>query len=633
MRRHRWQLLTGFLTLLAMVAGTVWATTSTPRNAHAASNTLAAAFANASQTYGVPQSVLMSVSYAETHWNANLASTSSDEVADGTTANGESVYGPMALYLDPDGSGTVAQAAADLGVSTSQVENDPATNILGAAAVLADDSKAINNGKKPASSDVNDWYGAVAKYVGVQYYQPAKSFTDHVFGIVQHGASGTASDGESLSIQAQSTQPNTGQIDVLNLTHLTNSPSDYPGGYWTPAGGRHYSAANRPNKDLYIQYIVIHDTEVDYPGTVRAFSNPGGCCSSHYVVDGADSDVGVYPSVTQMVHNKDIAYHAGNWPFNQHSIGIEDVGFADNGDGYYTQAMYDANAKLVAYLAAVYNIPINRSHILSHGSVPAPFQGLTNYMHWDPGTFWDWPYWESRVVYYYENVWTNHAPLPAGSEVPTVTTTNANIREIVAGSAYSSAGAIATWEASGHTEFTNVYADNNGVPSSSLIRGASDPSTWVSPSNYNTADFSCDNLPDATQNADGSWTEDKHSDQRAKADYGEEVYIQGQYTDGSGVLWDKIDFNGEVGWIHDSDTTATGTTGAVVRFTSGTTIYGKPVASSGAAICPEAAGNVSRAGQSYVAQASYTDANGLKWFEIFYNHRVAWVPATEVVVS
>ncbi|HEX8035023.1 MAG TPA: peptidoglycan recognition family protein, partial [Ktedonobacterales bacterium] len=537
----------------------------------------------------------------------------------------------------PDGSGTVTQAAADLGVSASQVETDPATNILGAAAVLADNSKATNNGVKPTSSDVNDWYGAVAKYVGVQYYQPAKAFANNVFGVVQHGASGVASDGESLTIHGQSVQPNTSQIDVLNLSHLTNSPSDYPGGYWTPAGGKHYSADNRPKKDLFIQYIVIHDTEEDYPGTVRAFTNPGGCCSSHYIVDGATADAGIYPSVTQMVHNKDIAYHAGNWWFNQHSIGIEDVGFADTGADY-TQAMYDANARLVAYLAAVYNIPINRSHILEHGTVPAPFQGLTNYMHWDPGTHWDWPYWESRVVYYYENVWTNNAPLPAGSDAPTITTTNSTIHKVVPNNGDNTAGTISAWQSSKDVEFTNVYADDSGKPSSQLIRGASDPSTWVSPSNYNAADFSCDKLPDATQNADGTWTEDTNSDTRAKVDYGEEVSVLGTYTDTTttpATVWDKIDFNGVTGWILDSETTTSGATGAVVTFTGagGDSMYGKPALSSAAAICPESAGNTSRAGESYVAQTTYTDANGVLWYEIFYNHRAAWVPASEVTVS
>lgn len=636
MRARRWQVLTGILVLLAAVSGALWAAVSPTHSAYAATGgDLATAFANASQTYGVPQSVLMSISYTETHWNAHLAATQSDEVANGTTATGESVYGPMALYLDPDGSGTVTQAANDLGVSASQVENDPATNILGAAAVLADDAKTTNNGAKPAASDVGDWYGAVAKYVGVQYYQPAKEFADNVFGVVQRGAAGTASDGESLAIQGQNAQPNTSQIDVLNLTHLTNSPTDYPGATWIPAGGKHYGAANRPKQGLFIQYIVVHDTEEDYPGTVRSFTNPGGCCSANYIVDGATADAGVYPAVTEMVHNKDISYHAGNYWFNQHSIGIEDVGFADTGADY-TQAMYDANAKLVAYLAAVYNIPINRSHILEHGTVPAPFQSLTNYMHWDPGTHWDWPYWESQVIYYYENVWTNHAPLPAGSDTPTVTATNPTIHEVVPGASVGSASGIPSWQSGQTVEFTNVYADNNGQPSSQLIRGASDASTWVSPSNYNAADFSCDNLPDATQNANGTWTEDTNSDNRAKVDYGEEVSVLGTYTDPTtGTVWDKIDFNGVTGWILNSETTTSGATGAVVTFTgaSGDTIYGKPVLSSAAAICPESAGNISRAGQSYVAQTTYTDANGVLWYEIFYNHRVAWVPASEVSVS
>lgn len=634
MHTRRWQLVIGMIALVAVLAGGVWATTGAPRAARAASGgPLATAFASAAQREGVPQQLLMAISYAETQWNAGLVSTRSDVDANDNAVAGESVYGPMALYLEPDQSGTVAQAASDLGVSVSQVETDPATNILGAAAVLADDSKVTNNGNKPVSTDINDWYGAVAKYVGVGFYQPAKELADHVYGILGQGARGTASDGEALSIPAQSVSPNSSQIDVLNLTHLQNQPSDYPGGYWTPAGGKHYQAENRPNKGLFIQFIVIHDTEEDYPGTIRSFTNPGGCCSANYVVDGVAQDQGVYPAVTQMVHNKDIAYHAGNYWFNQHSIGIEDVGFASSPNGYYTQAMYEANAKLVAYLCAVYNIPIDRAHILEHGTVPGPTSAYTHGMHWDPGPYWDWPYWQSRVIYYYQHVWTNDAPLPTGSQVPSIATVNASIRQINAGSTFGAASDIGAWETKGHSEFTNVYADANGVPSSQLILGASDPSTWVSPSAYNARDFSCDNLPDATQNPDGSWTEDFDSDQRAKADFGEAAALIGTYTDGSGVRWDKIDFNGVVGWIRESDTTGmAGAPGVVVTFGGTTTLYGNPLGG-GYTICGDASNGFSRAGQSYVAQATYTGANGLLWYEVYYNHRVAWVPATEVSVG
>jgi hypothetical protein len=39
-------------------------------------------------------------------------------------------------------------------------------------------------------------------------------------------------------------------------------------------------------------------------------------------------------------------------------------------------------------------------------------------------------------------------------------------------------------------------------------------------------------------------------------------------------------------------------------------------------------------GQSYVSQNIYTDAaTGITWYEIYYNHRIAWVPNSEVMVS
>lgn len=623
MRTKRWIAFIGSLALAAMVVVGVlsapWRTTA----AHAASadGALGSAFARASQQYGVPQQLLMSVSYAETHWNAHLAS----DAANGEDGSNESVYGPMALYLDSSGSGTVAQAASDLGVSVSQVETDPATNILGAAAVLVDDAKVTNNGNKPPSSDVNQWYGAVAKYVGGGAYEPAKWFADHVYALIQNGVSATATDGEALNVPAQPVNPNTSQIDVLNLSHLQPGQSDYPAAdKYIPAGGKHYSAANRPDKGLFIQYIVIHDTEVDYPGTVRAFQNPGGCCSANYVVDGESG--GAYPAVTQFVHNKDIAYHAGNWWFNQHSIGIEHVGFADAPGGYYTPKLYDASAKLVAYLSAVYNIPIDREHILGHGSVPGPTPAYTHGMHWDPGPFWDWAYYLDRVKYYYAQ-WTSN-PMPATAVPAQYQTTRPAIRAITVNATHAGSGDVANWTNGTYVNFANVTTTPGG---STLVRGASDPSTWTSPSSYNAADFSCDNLPNATQNSAGAWTEDTNSDLRAKAEYQEAFALLGQ-ANVNGVTYDEIDFNGVTGWVKDSDT-ANGS-GVIVTFSGATTLYGRPSTNSVYAICADAANGLSRAGQSYVSQNVYTDAaTGITWYEVFYNHRVAWVPSSEVTVS
>ena len=49
-------------------------------------------------------------------------------------------------------------------------------------------------------------------------------------------------------------------------------------------------------------------------------------------------------------------------------------------------------------------------------------------------------------------------------------------------------------------------------------------------------------------------------------------------------------------------------------------------------ICPDTQYGFSRAGQTYVAQARRF-SDGREWYQIDYNHRVAWVPADEVTVS
>jgi hypothetical protein len=340
----------------------------------------------------------------------------------------------------------------------------------------------------------------------------------------------------------------------------------------------------------------------------------------------------VYPLITQFVFNHDIAYHAGNYWFNQHSIGIEHVGFADSPDGWYTQRMYDASAQLAGYLAWIYGIPIDRAHILGHDNVPAPAQSFVAGMHWDPGQWWDWPYYLSRVGYYYAQ-WSNGAAPPA-AEVPSGATAPAEaIRTVTTGSEFSTAGDIPAWSAGAHFNFTDVYADANGVPSSELVLGASDPASWTSPTTYDARDFACDNLPAPIPNGGGTWSEDRNSDLRAKAEVGLAYARTGTYTDAVGVLWDRINFNGVSGWIRDSETMAGW--GVMVTFKGGaspTTVYGKPILTS--VICSDATSLAQRSGQRYVAQAQRIDAStGTVWYEIAYGHRLVWVPSSEVSIG
>jgi N-acetyl-anhydromuramyl-L-alanine amidase AmpD len=509
---------------------------------------------------------------------------------------------------------------------------DPAMNILGAAAVLARDARATTRNHK-LSSSIDEWYGAVGRYAGTRFLGPTKQFADTVFHVLATGVQGTASDGEDLRVPAESVQPDTSQLGLLHLTTPPPRRSDYPApATFLPVGGTGFLGAARPRDGLFIRYLVIHDTDVDYAGTVRAFTDPGHCCAAHYVVDGEDSPPSSYPAVTQFVPNHDVAYHAGNYWYNQHAIGIEHVGFADRPSSYYTQRMYDTSASLVAYLADVYAIPIDRAHILAHGNVPALTQGYVPIMHWDPGPFWDWPYYLSRVRYYYER-WTHNAPLPAQAVPAWAQALRSRIRMLDAYAAHAAASDIAGWSRGIYANFTPVHADDHGRPAPGLVLGASDPATWQSRTRYDPRDFSCANLPDATKTGGGAWTLDTNSDLRAKAEYGEAYALLGTATV-DGVTWDEINFGGVKGWIRDSATTPGW--GVIVTFVGGaapTTLYGAPVLSSGYAICPDASSGFSRAGQSYVAQNVYVDATGATWYEIYYNHRLAWVPASEVAAG
>jgi hypothetical protein len=142
-----------------------------------------------------------------------------------------------------------------------------------------------------------------------------------------------------------------------------------------------YDIANRPN-DMKIDKIVIHDTEGSLASVLEAFQDPTFYASAHYVID---RDGTVY----QMVPTKDIAWHAGNWSYNMHSIGIEHVGYAGDSSSY-TSAMYKASTQLVKYLANKFDIPKDREHIIGHDNIPGTNPTTAAQQHTDPGPFWNW---------------------------------------------------------------------------------------------------------------------------------------------------------------------------------------------------------------------------------------------------
>lgn len=133
-----------------------------------------------------------------------------------------------------------------------------------------------------------------------------------------------------------------------------------------------------------IDQIVIHATEGRFLGSVRWLRNYRSRGSSHYVVSRRGE-------VVQLVSVTDVAWHSGNAWVNRHSIGIEHEGWTYRGG--FTDKEYRASARLTAYLAKRYSIPLDREHVIGHDEVPNPrrpgFYGGSD-GHQDPGRRWDW---------------------------------------------------------------------------------------------------------------------------------------------------------------------------------------------------------------------------------------------------
>ena len=117
---------------------------------------------------------------------------------------------------------------------------------------------------------------------------------------------------------------------VLATPGVALASTDYGPAAWVPA---HSATSPSPTgrSSHNINYVVIHTTQGSYNGTISWFQNPASQVSAHYVVKSSDG------AVTQMVREKDIAWHAGNWTYNTQSIGIEHEGFVEQ-DGWYTEA-------------------------------------------------------------------------------------------------------------------------------------------------------------------------------------------------------------------------------------------------------------------------------------------------------
>ncbi|MCD0484399.1 N-acetylmuramoyl-L-alanine amidase [Streptacidiphilus sp. ASG 303] len=371
------------------------------------------AYRAAAERYGVPEEVLLAVSYLESRWDTHAGLPSTD-----------AGYGPMHLTDAPaalaslprqagDGAGdprgddarpftaaapvpavpaavparlrTAERAAALTGLPAQTLRTDPAANIAGGAALLADLQRGLH---RAPSADPADWYGAVAGYAGDDDPAAAGRFADDVYDVLRSGAARTTDDGQPVALAATRVRavgtpahsdPRTECPHDLGCAwlpapyqQLSDNPTDY---------GNH-DVADRPATE-HVDYIVVHDTEASWDTTLKLVQDPS-YLGWHYSVRSADGQV------DQHIATKDIGWHAGNWDVNARSVGIEHEGFLAAGGTWYTEAMYRSSARLVRYLAHRYDIPLDRQHVLGHDNVPGPTAATTAGMHLDPGPYWDW---------------------------------------------------------------------------------------------------------------------------------------------------------------------------------------------------------------------------------------------------
>ncbi|WP_225846772.1 N-acetylmuramoyl-L-alanine amidase [Streptomyces sp. HPF1205] len=406
---------------LLPVFGTAHAAEPGPDQAGQGAGPLQRAFAAAAAEYRVPQSVLLGVSYAESRWDTHqglpsvtggygpmhltdartaLADFPRQAVGDGGDDGRGDASRPLVtaatvrapdLAALPAGLTTLDKAAALTGLPAEALREDPAANVAGGAALLADAQRQLG---EPLGGDPADWYAAVARYSGADDHATAASFADDVFDVLATGETRTTDTGQTVSLAARpSVKPAAGQADRIGLRRADDTGTQCPPGLgceWVPApyqetGGGDYGnhdLANRPT-DQKIDTIVIHDTEGYWDTAMQLVQDPT-YLAWHYTIRSSDGHV------AQHLPAKDVGWHAGNWYVNTKSIGIEHEGFLVDPGTWYTEAMYRSSARLVRYLAAKYGIPLDRQHILGHDNVPGPTASYIPGMHTDPGPYWDW---------------------------------------------------------------------------------------------------------------------------------------------------------------------------------------------------------------------------------------------------
>jgi hypothetical protein len=321
---------------------------------------LSADFADAAATHGVPEKLLLAIAYEASHWRPGLTSTWGG-------------YGLFDLREVGQGGVDVERVAWASGHSPDTLMVDDRAQIDAVAATLAE--HAARRGDAPDPSELLEWWDATLAFSGRHDPVAQERYAAYLFERLNFGIPYDPGSGLELVPEP---------VDHWNRVSVPPpSACDYGGcAQFVQAHSSNYTSSSRGAADIDV--VVIHTVQGSYAGCISWFQNSSANVSAHYVVRSSDGEV------TQMLSESDIGWHAGNWDYNQRSVGIEHEGYVQEPGTWYTAAMYDASAALTADIADRNGIPLDRSHIVGHVEIP----GAT---HTDPGTGWDWSHYMDRI--------------------------------------------------------------------------------------------------------------------------------------------------------------------------------------------------------------------------------------------
>ncbi|WP_344843662.1 hypothetical protein [Nonomuraea dietziae] len=147
---------------------------------------------------------------------------------------------------------TLERAAELTGESLERLRKDPAANIDGGAALLADYQQALG---APPSADPADWYGAVARYSGASAEEIAADFADMVYEVIHEGATRMTDTGVEVTLSpSPEVHPSRSWLTRLDLPHLARADAvECPDSIcceWIPALYRRLPEGKYGNHDI-----------------------------------------------------------------------------------------------------------------------------------------------------------------------------------------------------------------------------------------------------------------------------------------------------------------------------------------------------------------------------------------------